>query len=182
MAEQSPPKEAERGDARPVTRRQALVGGGIVALAGGAGAAIAGCGGGDHNKYPRLKITKLSNLRPNRPVNFDYPLKGQASVLLDLGERVPGGVGERGSIVAYSALCQHMGCPVGYVPDKRHFLCGCHQSQYDPGREGVVIQGVAQRPLPRIALEVDGGDVVAVGVAGLIYGYRDNLAPGKKVA
>jgi arsenite oxidase small subunit len=41
-----------------------------------------------------------------------------------------------------------------------------------------VIQGVAQAPLPRIELEIDGDDVVAVGVDGLIYGYRENLAPG----
>jgi hypothetical protein len=47
---------------------------------------------------------------------------------------------------------------------------------YDPAREGVVVQGVAQRPLPRIALEVDGEDIVATGMSGLIFGFRSNLA------
>lgn len=181
--DQAPPRELESAASRrAITRRQALVGGGTVVLGGGAAAVIAGCGGGGGNKYPRHKIIKLSDLKPNTAVPFDYPLKGQSSVLLDMAQPVPGGVGKKTSIVAYSTLCQHMGCPVGYLPAKRHFLCGCHQSQYDPAREGVVIQGVAQRPLPRVALEITGGDVFAVGVEGLIYGFRENLGPGKKVA
>ena len=36
------------------------------------------------------------------------------------------------------------------------------------------------RPLPRVLLRVRNGAVLAVGVDGLIYGYRSNLAPGKK--
>jgi arsenite oxidase small subunit len=174
------------GGGRGITRKQALIGGGAVVAAGGAAAIIAvATGGEDEAKaagYPRAKVAKVAALKPNTPVNFEYPLKGQPSVLIDMGEAVPGGVGDNKSIVAYSVLCQHMGCPVGYQADKKHFLCGCHQSEYDPAREGYVIQGVAQRPLPRIALEISSGDVVATGVDGLIYGYRDNLAPGRKVA
>ena len=182
MAYRQPAPQGQAPEGRrALTRRQALIGGGAVAIGGSAAAVLAGCGGGG-SKYPRHKIIKLSDLKPNTAVPFDYPLKGQSSVLLDMGQAVPGGVGKSQSIVAYSTRCQHMGCPVGYLPDKRHFLCGCHQSQYDPAREGVVIQGVAQRPLPRIALEISGGNVFAVGVEGLIYGYRENLAPGKKVA
>jgi arsenite oxidase small subunit len=112
-------------------------------------------------------------------VSFEYPLKGQSSVLVDLGDEVPGGVGDNNSIVAYSVKCQHMGCDVQFVSDGSYLLCPCHQSKYDPAREGNVIQGVAQAPLPRIELEIDGDDVVAVGVDGLIYGYRENLAPGE---
>jgi len=168
-----------------LTRKQALAGAGAVALAGGAAAVVIATSGGDEeggeeatSGYPRRAVARTSQLQPNRPVTFEYPGKGQSSVLLDLGTEVPGGVGENRSIVAYSTLCQHMGCPVGYLPDKKHFLCGCHQSQYDPAREGVVIQGVSQRPLPRIDLEIDGEDVVATGVQGLIYGYRRNVPAG----
>jgi len=138
-----------------------------------------GGGGGD---YPRKRIAAASDLTGGKPVNFEYPLKGQQSVVLDMGEAVPGGVGDNGSIVAYSVLCQHMGCPVGYREDAKDFLCPCHQSRYDPAREGVVVQGVAQRPLPRVAVEVGGGDVFAVGVDGLIYGYRANLDRGQSAA
>jgi arsenite oxidase small subunit len=131
--------------------------------------------------YPRHRVVALSSLRTNRPVHFNYPLKAQPCVLVDLGHRVPGGVGPRRSIVAYSTLCQHMGCEVGYLRGKREFLCPCHQTRYDPERLGSIIQGVATRTLPRVKLRVRGGVVYAVGVDGLVYGYRNNLTPGKRV-
>jgi arsenite oxidase small subunit len=74
-----------------------------------------------------------------------------------------------------------MGCPVEYRRKTREFVCPCHQSQYDPARLASIIQGVALRPLPRIQLEIRSGAVWAVGVDGLIYGYRTNLKPGKRV-
>jgi arsenite oxidase small subunit len=122
----------------------------------------------------------VGELTPNEPVTFEYPLAGQSSVLVDVGEEVPGGVGDSGGIVAYSTLCQHMGCPVAFVAEGGYLLCPCHQSKYDPKREGNVVQGVAQAPLPKIELEIDGDDIVAVGVNGLIYGYRENDAPGPR--
>lgn len=132
-------------------------------------------------RYPRRRVVALSKLRVNRPVSFAYPLKAQPNVLLDLGHAVPHGVGPKKSIVAYSILCQHMGCPVEYRRKTREFVCPCHQSQYDPARLASIIQGVAPRPLPRIQLKVERGAVWAVGVDGLIYGYRTNLKPGKRV-
>jgi arsenite oxidase small subunit len=160
--------------------RRALLGSGAagttaVALVHASGAQAAS------RRYPRHRVVALSKLRVNRPVRFNYPLKAQPCVLLDLGRRVPGGVGPRNSIVAFSTLCQHMGCEVGYLRRKREFLCPCHQTRYDPERLGSIIQGVATRALPRVKLQVRGGAVYAVGVDGLIYGYRSNLTPGKKV-
>jgi arsenite oxidase small subunit len=167
-------------DGGGITRRQALVAGGVVAAGAGAAGVIIAVSGGGEEEFPRQTVARVSSLRPNQPVSFEYPLKGQTSVLVDLGDEVPGGVGDNNSIVAYSAKCQHMGCDVQFVSDGGYMLCPCHQSKYDPAREGNVIQGVAQAPLPRIELEIDGEDVVAVGVDGLIYGYRENLAPGAR--
>jgi arsenite oxidase small subunit len=184
MADEPAPREPDDGGGGRVSRRGLLIGGGAVAVAGGATAIVLATTGGEEEEggYPKKRVAKVGDLRPGKPVNFEYPLKGQQSVLLDMGDEVPGGVGDNNSIVAYSILCQHMGCPVAYRAAQRDFLCPCHQSQYDPAREGYVIQGVAQRPLPRIALEIDGDDVMAVGVDGLIYGYRDNLAGGQSAA
>jgi arsenite oxidase small subunit len=131
--------------------------------------------------YPRLRVIALSKLKTNKPVSFEYPLKGQASVLVDLGRAAPHGIGKRKSIVAYSILCQHMGCPVEYQPALREFVCPCHQSRYDAERLGGIVQGVAMQPLPRIQLAIRSGAVWATGVDGLIYGYRNNLHPGKRV-
>jgi arsenite oxidase small subunit len=155
-------------------------------LAAGAATAVAATLGAESAEartaaYPRHRIVALSKLRTNRPVHFNYPLKAQPCVLLDLGHRVPGGVGPRRSIVAFSTLCQHMGCQVDYLRRKREFLCPCHQTRYDPERLAAIIQGVATRALPRVKLHVRAGAVYAVGVDGLIYGYRNNLTPGKQV-
>ena len=160
------------------SRRQAVVAGGVAVAGAGAAAVIIATSGDGEGEFPRQTVASVGDLMPNQPVSFEYPLEGQSSILVDLGDEVPGGVGDNNSIVAYNAKCQHMGCDVGFVPDGGYMLCPCHQSKYDPAREGNVIQGVAQAPLPRIELEIDGNDVVAVGVDGLIYGYRENLAPG----
>lgn len=175
-------------EGRRFTRKQAIVAGGVAAAAAGGGAAaVILTRDGDEGEeaaadYPRLAVAKLGDIQPGKAVTFEYPLEGQQSVLIDLDEEVPEGVGDGNSIVAYSVLCQHMGCPVQYVEEGAYFLCPCHQSKYDPAREGFVVQGVAMTPLPQIQLEIDGEDVLAVGVSGLIYGYRENLAPGEKVA
>jgi arsenite oxidase small subunit len=159
--------------------RRSLLAAGAVGTA--AAATVATSAEAKGRAYPRLRVIALDALKVNRAHTFDYPLEGQSSVLIDVGRRVPGGVGPKRSIVAYSALCQHMGCPVAYRRKERELFCPCHQSRYDPERLGSIIQGVAMRPLPRIRLQVRNGAVFAVGVDGLIYGRRSNLAPGKKV-
>lgn len=160
--------------------RRTLLGSGA---AGATAVGLAQAGGVEAatRRYPERRVVALSKLRVNRPVNFAYPLRAQPNVLLDLGHAVPGGVGPKNSIVAYSILCQHMGCPVEYRRKSREFFCPCHQTQYDPERLGSIIQGLALRPLPRVQLEVRRGAVWAVGVDGLVYGYRSNLRPGRRV-
>jgi arsenite oxidase small subunit len=162
-----------------VSRRDLLA----VTLVGAAGAAgvQAEVGEAQAAGYRRIRLVALSELQANTPVVFDYPLRGQASMLIDVGREVPAGVGPNRSIVAYSTLCQHMGCPVSYDKSLREFKCPCHQTRYDPERLGAIVQGVATRALPRVLLEIRGGAVYAVGIDGLIYGYRTNLAPGRKV-
>jgi arsenite oxidase small subunit len=170
---------AEEASGSRLSRRQLLVAGATgaaSAAAVGAGLTDAAAGG-----YPRLKVIQLSKLKANRAVTFNYPLTTHASVLLDIGHAVPAGVGPKKSIVAYSLFCQHMGCPVAYEAKIREFVCPCHQTRYDPERLGSIIQGLAMTPLPRVILQVRQGAVWAVGVDGLIYGYRNNLHPGKRV-
>lgn len=169
-------QEREPGGRR-LSRREAIAAGATVAVLGGAGLAEAA----PSPIYPTLRIVDLAKLKRDRPVSFDYPLEGQPNVLVDFGHYVPNGVGPGQGIVAYSTLCQHMGCGVIYRPRLREFLCPCHQSRYDPEREASIIQGVTPRALPRVLLKVQKGAVWAVGVDGLIYGFRNNLGPGKRV-
>lgn len=80
-------------------------------------------------------------------------------------------MGPNGSIVAYSAQCQHMGCPVEYRAETQDFFCGCHASRFDALRGGQAVDGPAPRGLPRITLEVVDGEVFATAIDGLVYGF-----------
>ena len=92
-----------------------------------------------------------------------------------MDEEVPGGVGPDSSVVAYSTLCTHKGCPVSYKPEHHLLICPCHWSTFDPAREGGLVIGQASQALARIELRVESGMAVAVGVDGLIYGRHTNL-------
>src|SRR5487761_968498 len=60
------------------------------------------------------------------------------------------------SIVAYSKICTHVGCPVAlYEQTTHHILCPCHQSTFDATNGAWVIFGPAARPLPQLPLMVD---------------------------
>src|SRR5260370_40655071 len=71
--------------------------------------------------YPRKPVTQVGRMALNTPVSFTYPDAASPCTALKLGSRVPGAVGPEGDIVAYSAMCTHMGCPVAYEPATKVF-------------------------------------------------------------
>src|SRR6202042_2253773 len=57
------------------------------------------------------------------------------------------------TIVAYSKICTHVGCPVAlYEQTTHHILCPCHQSTFDAANGANVIFGPAARALPQLPL------------------------------
>jgi len=67
------------------------------------------------------------------------------------------------TIVAYSKICTHVGCPVAlYEQTTHHILCPCHQSTFDAANGANVIFGPAARALPQLPLTTDAdGYIVA---------------------
>ena len=66
------------------------------------------------------------------------------------------------TIVAYSKICTHVGCPVAlYEQTTHHILCPCHQSTFDASNGASVIFGPAPRPLPQLPLMVDCNGYIA---------------------
>ena len=128
--------------------------------------------------FPRVKIGEVSQLQTNQASLFNYPLEETPNFLIKLGTKAVGGVGPGGDIVAYSQLCQHLGCNYSfqapgtspkcngaYVASSPVGYCCCHGSVYDLVNGGKVIGGPAPRPLPMVLLEVDpSGDIYAVGM------------------
>ncbi len=134
--------------------------------------------GGTQSTFPKVKISSLGELTTGVPVNFYYPLDNEPNVLVKLGQKAEGGVGPDGDIVAFSDLCQHLGCNWGYVPTggspkvNPSFsakgpvgYCPCHGSVFDLTESAKVVGGPSPRPLPQVQLEVDGsGNIFAVGM------------------
>jgi arsenite oxidase small subunit len=127
--------------------------------------------------YPRKTVAQIGRMALNTPVAFTYPDAASPCIALKLGNRVPGGVGPDGDVVAFSAMCTHMGCPVTYEPERKIFKCPCHFSMFDAEKDGQMIIGQATENLPRVRLRYDEktGAVAAVGIDGLIYGRQANI-------
>ena len=122
---------------------------------------------------------------------FNYPLRNEPNFLLCLDNvvsaPVPGGIGPNGTIVAFSAVCQHLGCPApaiayyppgtctgpGATPGGRSFYihCSCHGSTYDVANRAANLTGPAVLPLPQVTLYTPpsgptAGQVFATGMNG----------------
>ena len=132
-------------------------------------------------RYPRLLIAKLGALQVERPQRFKYPDDGKNtnSMLVKLGQEAGGGIGSDRDVVAFNTLCTHMGADLGRyykASDTALGPCPFHQSVFDLTRHGIIISGHATESLPQVLLELEGDEIWAVGMVGLIYGRYDNLA------
>ncbi len=141
--------------------------------------------------FPQVLVANISDLTGTnlgQTVDFNYPLQETPNILVKLGVKAVNGVGPDGDIVAFSQICQHLGCiwgfvgtggspgcnssykakgPVGY--------CCCHGSQYDLTDSATVIGGPAPRPVPQVTLSYDDatGDIYAIGMSPpTIFGYH----------
>lgn len=69
-----------------------------------------------------------------------------------------------GSVLAFSSVCTHAGCDVNaWVAKSSKLLCYCHSSQFDPYDSGKVTDGPAPRPLPWLAIKLEGEELVVAG-------------------
>ena len=125
--------------------------------------------------YPLVDIGPLSGLQVGGAVGFHYPDEDSPAIMLHLTETAKDGVGPTGSVVAYSTLCTHKGCPVQFHPERKMLICPCHWSTFDVAKAGSVVIGQASQSLPQIKLRIEGDRVQAFGVDGLIYGRHTNI-------
>ena len=60
--------------------------------------------------------------------------------------------------IALSAICTHLGCMTRYDAEARQIACPCHGSRFAP--DGRVTGGPAPRPLHRVAIALERGQLV----------------------
>jgi thiosulfate dehydrogenase [quinone] large subunit len=67
----------------------------------------------------------------------------------------------RGTFLAYTAVCTHQGCTVGFDQGSNQFACPCHGARFD-GSTGDVLRGPARSPLAKIKVVESNGIIYAV--------------------
>ena len=65
-------------------------------------------------------------------------------------------------VFAYSRVCTHLGCSVGYDAKTSLLICPCHNAQFDPANSGAAIAGPVKIPLPKIKVAIKGINIVQI--------------------
>ena len=104
--------------------------------------------------FPPAVIAQVNEIPVDGVKLFSYPTPAERCILIRTGEN---------EYRAYSQKCTHLSCAVYYEPEDQQLACPCHQG-YFSAKDGSVLQGPPPRPLPRVALERRGRDLVAIGV------------------
>jgi Rieske Fe-S protein len=127
----------------------------FLGMLGGSAIAIAGLGTGVtavRYLWPEVLFEAETRFRVGRPEEIPA-----GTVLVLPEQKVYVVHGARG-FFAMSATCTHLGCLTRYEKEHGRLFCPCHGSRYS--LEGAVVDGPAPAPLPRLALEIEGGQLV----------------------
>ena len=106
--------------------------------------------------YPRMTVARADEIAVGGVKIFMYPTPDDPCILVRL---------DNDSFVAFSQKCTHLSCAVYFEKEQKRLECPCHQGFFSI-IDGSVLQGPPQRPLPRIALEKQDGQLIAIRVEG----------------
>ena len=101
-----------------------------------------------HGMHP---VTDVGSVGIGQGVRFSDPATGTPAWLIRAGSS---------RYDAFSAVCTHAGCTVGYDASSKRFVCPCHGGTYS-ARDGHVLGGPPPAPLARIKVALSGGKVYA---------------------
>jgi Rieske Fe-S protein len=87
----------------------------------------------------------------------DFPLGGARTVLVHDRPVLVLRAGD-GQLRAFSAICAHLQCIVGYSPERNQIECPCHQGVY--GNDGQRLAGPPPRGLDELLITVNDGSVI----------------------
>lgn len=150
-------------------RRAVLTSGAVIAGAGIAAVTLAACGDNSGSAAASAsapapegsapaasagsassgaKIAMASDVPVGSVFAFQDPQGGPAFLLQPAA----------GTFLAYSGICTHNGCTVGYDEAAAEFACPCHGARFEVAT-GEPVQGPAQQPLAKIAVVESGGTI-----------------------
>lgn len=106
--------------------------------------------------YAAKEVANVGEIAVGAVKLFRYPTEDDPALLIRLTEN---------EYVAYLQRCTHLSCPVHFNAANRHIECPCHNGVFDAAT-GQVLEGPPPRPLPQIALRIEGGKIFAEGIKG----------------
>ena len=93
------------------------------------------------------KVVILEKDVPEGDAKF-FEFAGSSALLVHAGG---------GRLLAFSAVCTHLGCIVQWEKDKQEFICPCHAGHYN--LDGDVTGGPPPKPLARLPISVLNGTI-----------------------
>lgn len=106
--------------------------------------------------YPAQAVAALGEIPVGGVKTFNYPSEHDPCILVRTAED---------AYVAYSQKCTHLSCAVYYDGERNRLECPCHKGFFSIA-DGSVLAGPPQRPLPRVELARNGGQLVAIRMQG----------------
>ena len=97
-----------------------------------------------------VEVKDAGNLKPGN--SLIVQVQGKAAIVRR----------DSSGIVAYSAVCTHLGCLVKWDGARKKFLCPCHAAVFDGN--GRVVSGPAPAPLPAYKLKEVGDKIYVSAV------------------
>jgi thiosulfate dehydrogenase [quinone] large subunit len=91
-----------------------------------------------------MAIASLGSIPVGGAIGFQDAQAGPA-ILLRTGQR---------QVEAFSRVCTHAGCLVGYDQQAEMIVCPCHGAEFDPRHGAQVVAGPAPAPLPPVRVSV----------------------------
>jgi glycine/D-amino acid oxidase-like deaminating enzyme/nitrite reductase/ring-hydroxylating ferredoxin subunit len=95
------------------------------------------------------KMFAKSKLAFKPPLNTGSLKPDESKIMDQNGEKVAVYKDEKNHVHAVSAVCQHMGCNVGFNTAEKTWDCPCHGSRFTV--DGKVLYGPTVHPLPQIS-------------------------------
>jgi thiosulfate dehydrogenase [quinone] large subunit len=96
-------------------------------------------------------IAKLDSIPVGGAIPFNDQSANVPAALIRLGQD---------NVVAYSRICTHMGCEVGWDQQAKLLVCPCHGAEYDPANGAQPVAGPTSIPLQSIKVEISNGEVI----------------------
>lgn len=103
---------------------------------------------------PRQRIAAVDDLRVGQAMSFHFPTERDPCLLFRQSE---------GEFLAYSSLCTHLMCPVRPDLENNQLHCPCHEGYFDAAT-GKPTAGPPRRPLPKIELKIERGEIFATAI------------------